>query len=289
MVLAELTDPTAVNRAMDEFDRLGRDAFLRKYGFGRSRNYFVERNGNLYDSKAIAGVAYGIEHPDRGPLRPRRIHRGRCHGPTKIEELGFVVRAREPEPSEPFSDIMRRVLELQRSYSSSNTPEMQLRGRLVTARRPTRLQRLLSDPPPYRSNLISKVATGGDQRRGFPGLGLRQAALPEATSGWYVVYLFAADGSAVYLSLNQGTTTFEDGSFRSRPPAYLQQRVSRRVRFSPREETTVCCRRSHCTIPADWAPDTSKATSSPTATTAKRFLTTSVFRPICEPCSRCLM
>ena len=72
MVLAELTDPTAVNKAMDEFDQIGRDAFLRKYGFGRSRNYFVERNGILYDSKAIVGVAHGIDPAIlRGGLRLR--------------------------------------------------------------------------------------------------------------------------------------------------------------------------------------------------------------------------
>src|SRR5215213_5822462 len=116
MALAELTDPTAVSGAMDEFDRVGRDAFLRKYGFSRSRNYFVERNGTLYDSKAIAGVAHGIEHPDRGPLRPEEFIGGDATVRPKLEELGFVVRAREPELSEPFSEIMRRVLELQRSY-----------------------------------------------------------------------------------------------------------------------------------------------------------------------------
>ena len=55
MVLAELTDPTAVNKAMDEFDQIGRDTFLRKYGFGRSRNYFVERNGTLTTLRRSSG------------------------------------------------------------------------------------------------------------------------------------------------------------------------------------------------------------------------------------------
>ena len=103
MVLAELTDPTAVTRAMDEFDRLGRDAFLQKYGFGRSRNYFVERNGKLYDSKAIAGVAYGVQHPDRGPMRPNEFSGGDATVRPKLEELGFVVRAhRGGPPRTPF-------------------------------------------------------------------------------------------------------------------------------------------------------------------------------------------
>ena len=56
----------SVLAAMDEADELGRDAFLSKYGFGRARSYFVVRDGARYDSKAIYGVAYGIEHPDEG-------------------------------------------------------------------------------------------------------------------------------------------------------------------------------------------------------------------------------
>jgi hypothetical protein len=235
MVLAELTDPTAVSGALDEFDRLGRDAFLRKYGFSRSRNYFVERNGSLYDSKAIAGVAYGIEHSDRGPLRPEEFSGGDATVRPKLEELGFVVRAREPELSEPFSEIMWRVLELQRSYSSNNTPEMQLRGRLVRDGGRRALQRLLSDPPSLTFKPDFEGSDGRGSKARVPWMRVYdKQRSPKATSGWYVVYLFAADGSAVYLSLNQGTT-FEGGSFKNRPPAYLKQRVeSARSVLAPR-------------------------------------------------------
>ncbi|MEU0500955.1 DUF3578 domain-containing protein [Nocardia sp. NPDC005998] len=45
------------------------------------------------------------------------------------------------------------------------------------------------------------------------------ARSPAPTDGWYAVYLFDAVGEAVYLSLNQGTTTWDverqDFSFRS--------------------------------------------------------------------------
>jgi hypothetical protein len=57
MSLADLT-PEAVRQAIAEFDRLGRDAFLSTYGFGKARGYFLVHNGNAYDSKAIAGVAH---------------------------------------------------------------------------------------------------------------------------------------------------------------------------------------------------------------------------------------
>ncbi len=59
MALADLTDPSAVDRAIEEFNRLGRTAFLAKYGFGRAREYMLrDSQGNLYDSKAVVGAAH---------------------------------------------------------------------------------------------------------------------------------------------------------------------------------------------------------------------------------------
>ena len=46
---------------MTEYDRLGRDAFLNQHGFGRARWWYVLHDGKQYDSKAIVGVAVGIE------------------------------------------------------------------------------------------------------------------------------------------------------------------------------------------------------------------------------------
>lgn len=64
MSLDLLTRADAVGAAMDEYDELGADAFLAKYGYGRARAYFVERDGKTYDSKAIAGVAVGKQQGD---------------------------------------------------------------------------------------------------------------------------------------------------------------------------------------------------------------------------------
>lgn len=44
---------------MDEYDELGADAFLTKYGFAPARQYRVAEHGRQYDSKAIVGVAHG--------------------------------------------------------------------------------------------------------------------------------------------------------------------------------------------------------------------------------------
>ena len=59
----DVTDPDAVRNACAEFDDIGREAFLAKYGFGRARSYDLVIDGRKYDSKAILGAAYGYQHP----------------------------------------------------------------------------------------------------------------------------------------------------------------------------------------------------------------------------------
>jgi hypothetical protein len=78
---------------LDEFAQLGRTAFLERYGFGKSRDYLVRnpRNGALCDSKAILGVAYGVEHPTEGPLRPSDFSGGEATVAPKLRSLGFEV------------------------------------------------------------------------------------------------------------------------------------------------------------------------------------------------------
>lgn len=54
---AALTDRSAVEAAIDEYDRIGRVAFLHKYGFGEATTYFLITEDGRFDSKAIFGVA----------------------------------------------------------------------------------------------------------------------------------------------------------------------------------------------------------------------------------------
>ena len=91
MPLSDLTDPAAVNAAMDEFDRLGRDEFLRKYGFGPSRAYFVHRDDKYYDSKAIIGAAHGFQYPEKGQLRSEDFSGGENTVGALLGRLGFSV------------------------------------------------------------------------------------------------------------------------------------------------------------------------------------------------------
>lgn len=90
-MLSDLTSPDAVRRAARECDRLGRETFLEKYGFSEALRYFVRIDGKEYDSKAIAGVAYGFEHPRLGPLAPSEFSGGKATVQRALERLGFEV------------------------------------------------------------------------------------------------------------------------------------------------------------------------------------------------------
>jgi hypothetical protein len=76
---------------MDEFDELGREAFLNKYGFGPARTYFIEHNGERYDSKAVYGAAFGLDNPDDGPLTYSDFSGGEATVVRRLEELEFTV------------------------------------------------------------------------------------------------------------------------------------------------------------------------------------------------------
>jgi len=110
MSLELLTRPEAVHAAMDEYDALGADGFLSKYGYRPARSYFVLRDGRRYDSKAIAGVAVGKQDPSRGPLRPNEFSGGDATVRAKLEALGFAVESAEA-PSELDSANARALVE----------------------------------------------------------------------------------------------------------------------------------------------------------------------------------
>ena len=61
MGLGDLTSREAVIAAVQEFDKIGEEAFLSKYGYGPARRFFLILGGKLYPSKAIVGVACGYQ------------------------------------------------------------------------------------------------------------------------------------------------------------------------------------------------------------------------------------
>lgn len=89
--LSDLTLPGAVEEAIAEFRLLGRTAFLGKYGFDESRDYFLRAAGELFDSKPIVAAAFGYEHPRLGPLAPGDFSGGANGAVRALRRLGFEV------------------------------------------------------------------------------------------------------------------------------------------------------------------------------------------------------
>lgn len=122
-------------------------------------------------------------------------------------------------------------MELQHQWSRSKTEAMDERGALVRHELTGWLRDNLAD-------LASSIGIPVEDflPEGRDGTGLKTRVpwarfgslerSPSATEGFYVVYLFAFDGSAVYLSLNQGTTDFVNGEFVRKELAVLQSRVA---------------------------------------------------------------
>jgi len=139
--LSRLQSPAAIQAALDEFLKLGRSAFLERYGFGKSRDYLARdpRSGELCDSKAIVGAAYGFQFPEEGPLKPEDFSGGEATVVSKLQALGFeVVRIGEDWSAEEVDATvasyfeMLRLEALQSSYKKTEynaALRQQLKGR----------------------------------------------------------------------------------------------------------------------------------------------------------------
>lgn len=85
-----------VQAAIEEFDSLGRQAFLDRYGFREARQYFLVHEGKRYDSKAIVGVAHKFHHAK--PLNPSDFSGGENTVAAVLRRHGFtVISTRNPD------------------------------------------------------------------------------------------------------------------------------------------------------------------------------------------------
>lgn len=87
-ITTELTR-RAVLSAIGEYDAIGQDAFLAKYGFGPARTYRLWHEGRSYDSKAIVGAAFGYLPGRSAPLRYDEFSGGLVQVVPVLERLGF--------------------------------------------------------------------------------------------------------------------------------------------------------------------------------------------------------
>lgn len=97
-----LTNHSAVDAAIEEFDRIGRDAFLHKYGFGESKDYFLLTENGRYDTKPLYAAACLKQHGVA--LGPDDFNGGR-HGAGKwLSDLGYTVEGLAPKAGRKHFD-----------------------------------------------------------------------------------------------------------------------------------------------------------------------------------------
>jgi len=113
MALFEDVRAEHVNAAIEEYDALGGDAFLRRYGFGRSKEYLLWQQGQSYDSKAILGVALG--NAEGRPATRTESNGGVTGAAQVLTDLGFTVipiSASALQSEHPGPDAWREASEL---------------------------------------------------------------------------------------------------------------------------------------------------------------------------------
>ena len=129
-----------------------------------------------------------------------------------------------------MDELLGEVLDLQKVWTAKNTDAMKRRGVIVrdelAAWLHERSAALIAHLglPATDVGIQGKDGTGLKTEIPWIRVHSRERS-PSATQGWYMVYLFSADGGRVYLSLNQGTTVWTGTDFSPRKPAELEARV----------------------------------------------------------------
>jgi len=90
MALWDVVQPYHVCQAVAEYDSLGQDKFLARYGFRRARAHVLVVAGKRYDSKAVLGGAYKRATGRR--LKPSDFGSGAGGAAGVLRRLGFEVR-----------------------------------------------------------------------------------------------------------------------------------------------------------------------------------------------------
>jgi len=114
MRYSDVTSREAIQKAVEECDQLGEEAFRRKYGYDPARIYYLVIDGKHYPSKAILGVAHGYQFPDQGPLKPSEFSGGKATVQRKLEELGFEVYVTDEQNNLSFTPFVK-IKEYRRS------------------------------------------------------------------------------------------------------------------------------------------------------------------------------
>jgi MoxR-like ATPase len=141
-----------------------------------------------------------------------------------ISSIGATLTPDKVREAETIWQVFSGILDLQSKWADHSTPDMDERGRLIRKRGPALLRSILPNVGELPSGWEVEGSDGSGRKSRVPWIRVFDKEYsPSATEGWYVVFLFAFDGTAVYLSLNQGTT--QGSGLQRRSGEYLVERV----------------------------------------------------------------
>lgn len=217
-----------VQNEINEFLRVGREGYLDQYKGAGAAKFYIEQSDMRVDAKPIL-VSALRKVPGNQDLSPNDVASTENGVAKPLRELGFAVTPL-PGASIELSTAIDEVLNLQKKYESKNSSEMNKRGTVLRDGVAAGLEGLVDEinesPREYVfKNSVLRGKIDGIQNelatvwkvKSGNGIGTPSKVpwvrvfdkefSPKTTVGFYVVVLFAADGSSAYLSLNHGSTT----------------------------------------------------------------------------------
>ena len=174
-------------------------------GVRPAQKYMLWSGKRCFDAVAIVKLALLRRHPGAS-IDAIRWDAKTVRDP--LETLGFPVANRRGAPSAEatgLSAALQAVLDLQRSYEAGMTDPMRERRELVTKTIPASLRLVLDRGPDQPRPLSVEGSNGIGSASKVPWVRIfDERSSPSATQGFYVTFLFSADGSRVCLSVQTG-------------------------------------------------------------------------------------
>ena len=123
----------AVLEAIAQYDRLGQNEFLSRHSSNRHAKYLLVYEGRRYESRAIAKVAFKIQHPERE--LPKHFGGSQTTKPT-LEKLGFqIVDVSREVGDEPPQLAWKKLVEAgKRSYARPGFEDRERKYKLEIAK-----------------------------------------------------------------------------------------------------------------------------------------------------------
>jgi len=209
-----------LDAAIAEWNLIGRERFLEKYEANPARKCFIRRQGRRYDAIAVLFAALRAQ-PGFATISLHDFPADARHVRDPLVEKGLEVLGGAELLQ--IQTSIQAVLDLQSEYSPGPASAMSERGRNLVTIENELSQYILT------SSVVNdhQSSNGAGNHARVPWVRVNDSVKsPNAKTGWYIVMLFASDGSAAYLSLNQGTSKLSKPEIRERVETARTQKLA---------------------------------------------------------------